>query len=258
MHALSRTHRWLIVLLGLPFVAIISTLVVSQTQISRLVSTDMPLQPAMWVALQLSLASGLLWLLWRDAPQLPSRHALGAALIECGSLFVVALVIGSYTKIIDITVESFGDSLMSMLIFAIPLAWWSMAEERLLRVEMSYLLAHQPVLLRDIAMLIIGWTVQMILLAPYGLFVVIVVLLTESLSVSTWSGSADFARTWTRRWAWRWLIVGGAGMSSTGFVLGTPSLLTITSDDPVALIMIIVGIMVAWVSYTTIQHYLRK
>lgn len=258
MHALSRMQRWVIVVFGLPIVAMVSTFVVSQTQISRLMPADMPVQSSIWGALQLSLASGLLWLLWRETPQLPDWRALGRAIVEGVGLFGAALSIGWYSELIDVSWQLTYEHLLRLLVIAVPLAWWSMAEERLLRVELSQLLAQRYGILRDVSMLIVGWIVQMSMLAPYGFFVFIVVILTEGLSVVTWSGSADFNRTWARRWAWRWLIVGGTGLSSTGFVLGMPSPLTITSDDPFVLVILVAATMIAWVSYSSIQQYTRK
>lgn len=255
MHKFAGWQRWIIVLFSLPAGVVISTFIVSQTQIGQLIPADLPFQHTIWTALQLSLASGLIWLFWRNTSHTRDWHAIGASMIEGFGLFGIAIGIGWYFALIDITWQMTAESVVAMIGLAIPLAWWSMAEERMLRTEVSTLLPRTPTLIRDIVMLGIGWVVQVSLISTHSIFVLLIILLTEGLSVMTWSGSANFERTWARRWAWRWLIVIGAGISSTGFLTATPSLIVVTTDDPLALVVLVAAPLAAWISYSAMQTY---
>lgn len=255
MQRLARWQQWVIVLFSLPVVAVISTFIVSQTQISQLIPADLPFQHTIWTALQFSVASGLIWLLWRHQPQTRDWAAIVGAVIEGAVLFGIALSVGWYFGLIDLSLELSSESIVALIGLAIPLAWWSMAEERVLRGQVSALMPHTPPLLRDVVMLVIGWGVQLSLVTTTNIFVFLIVMLTEGLSISTWSGSANFERTWARRWVWRWIIVVGAGISSTGFITATPSILTVTTDDPLALVIIVAAPLAAWISYSGLQNY---
>lgn len=255
MYILVGWQRWLVIIISLPVVAIISTFIVSQTQISQLAPTDMPHQQVVWTALQLSVASGLLWLLWPDQPRVRQWTIIASALVEGLGLFGVALGIGWYLGLIDISWQFTSERIIAMLALAIPLAWWSMAEERILRNEVGHMLNGTPTLIRDLVMLGVAWLVQTSMITTTSVYVLIVVVLTEGLSIITWSGSADFERAWARRWTWRWVLVAGAGLSSTGFVTSTPTPLVITTDDPFALIILVAATLAAWVSYSGLQRH---
>lgn len=255
MHRFAAWQRWLIVVFSLPVVAIISTFIVSQTQIGQLIPADLPFQQTIWTALQFSVASGLIWLLWRQPSPMRDWAAITGAFIEGAVLFGIALSVGWYFGLIDLSLELSSESIIALIGLAIPLAWWSMAEERILRGEVSQLMPHTPPILRDVIMLVIGWIVQLSLVTTTNVFVFMMVMLTEGLSIITWSGSANLERTWARRWTWRWLLVVGAGISSTGFVTATPSLLSITTDDPLALVIIVAAPLAAWISYSGLQNY---
>jgi len=253
MHALSRWQRWMALIVTLPVAAILSTFTITQTQIGRLVPSDLPHQATLWSALQLCLASGIVWLLWRTYGQQRNWSTIGTALIEAVGLFGVALSIGWYLALIDLTWMMTSDRLITFMAIAIPLAWWSYVEEHILRQEVGHLLSHYPALLRDILMLLIGVVVQLSILSVSSLYVVIIIVLTEGLSIITWAGGTNH-RAWARRWAWRWILVAGVGMSSTGFITGTPSLMVITTDDPFALFITVAATMAAWVSYSGLQQ----
>lgn len=257
MHRFATWQRWLIVLCSLPAVVIISTFIVSQTQIGQLVPADLPFQSTMWTALQFSVASGLIWLLWRQPLPLRDWSVIIGASIEGCVLFGIALSVGWYFELIELTWEFSSEPIVALVGLAIPLAWWSMAEERVLRGELSQLMPQTPPILRDIIMLGIGWMIQISLITTTNMFVFIIVILTEGLSIVTWSTSANFERTWARRWTWRWFIVVGAGVGSTGFITATPSILTITTDDPLALVVIMAAPFAAWISYSAMQNYTK-
>lgn len=255
MRTLPRRQQWAIVLLGLPIATILSTFIVSQTQLSRFVPQDMPLQPAVWATMQLSVASGLLWLLWRDRSQTPNWHILLRAFIEGIVIVGTALGLGWYVQIIEISWQITSESVLTALMLILPLAWWSMAEERLLRVEMGHLLTHTPMIMREVVLLLLGWVVQISILTINHIFALIVVVLTEGLSIITWSISARYDLTWARRWSWRWLLVAVAGVSSTGFNLGTPTPIVITTEDPLLLTVIVVAAFAIWVSMSALLHH---
>lgn len=257
MHLFSRWQRWVVVLFGLPVAVLLSTLALSQTQLIRLVPSDLPLQPALWSALQLSLASSLIWFIWREAPQIPAWRTVGQSLLEGVGLFGVALGISWYLQLIDISWDITTERIVTMGMMALPLAWWCMAEERLMRVELCRLLSHQKPLLRDVSMIGIGWIVQFTILSAHTLEILVVILLTEGLSVLTWSGSAHYDKTWTRRWAWRWLLVAGAGLHGTGFVISTPAPIIVTADDTFVLVLLVAAPLVAWVSLSGLQQYMH-
>lgn len=256
MHAFKSWQRWLMAIFSLPAIAVLSTFIVSQTQISQLIPATMPFQPILWTALQLSLASGLVWLIWRKPAPRRNWSAIGKSISEGIVLFGMSIIIiGWLFQLVDITWHITTESIIAIVGLALPLAWWSMAEERVLRGELHTLLGNTPSLLRDLIMLSIGWFVQMNLASITSLFVAIIILLTEGLSVITWSGSADFERTWARRWVWRWIYVVGAGVSSTGFVTATPSPLIITTDDPFMLVILVAAPLALWIIYGVMQNY---
>jgi hypothetical protein len=256
MHRFIGWHRWLMVIFGLPIATILSTFIISQTQIGQLMPADMPFQPTLWTALQLSLASGLIWLVCR--PPSPKRNwaIIGKSIIEgivfCG---ITLVIFRWFLLLIDLNWNITTDSMVALAGLALPLAWWSMAEERVLRGELHTLLGTKPPLLRDVIMLGIGWCVQLSLVSGFNLFVALVLLLCEGLSVITWSGQANFERTWSRRWVWRWMFVVFAGVSATGFVTATPAPLIVMADDPFVLAMLVTAPLTTWIIYAILQNY---
>ncbi len=254
MHELSRWQRWMVLIVTLPVAAMLSTFTITQTQIGRLVPNDLPNQATLWSILQLCLASSIVWLVWRNHAQQRNWSVIGTAIIEAVGLFGVALSIGWYLALIDLTWMITSERVIAFMALAIPLAWWSYAEEHILRQEIGHLLSRQPALLRDISLLLIGLVVQLSILSVSSVYVIIIVVLTEGLSIITWAGGTDVHRAWARRWAWRWIFVAGAGVSSTGFITGTPSPLVITTDDPFALFITVAAAMAAWISYSGFQQ----
>jgi hypothetical protein len=73
--------------------------------------------------------------------------------------------------------------------------------------------------------------------------------------VITWSGQANFERTWSRRWVWRWIFVVFAGVSATGFVTATPAPLIVMADDPWILAMLVTVPLTMWIIYAILQNY---
>jgi hypothetical protein len=255
MRELMTWQRWIVALVSLPMAAIISTFIISQTQIGQLVPATMPFQHTLWTALHWSLASSIIWILWRNQSQPRQWRVIGESAIEGIGLFGVALGIGWYFELIDITWQINSESIVALIGLAIPLAWWSMAEEQVLRSEIGALLARMSSFGRDMIMLSIGWVIQTSLVTTGSIYVLVIIILTEGLSVMTWSGSANFERAWARRWAWRWVVVIGAGVSSTGFVSGTTSFMAITTNDPFALVVVVAATFAAWVSYSALQKH---
>jgi hypothetical protein len=255
MQRFTHWQQWVMAIVGLPTAVVLSTFLVSQTQISQLVPADLPFQPTIWAALQLSLASGLIWLMWRSPTSPRNWFVIGNAFIEgitlCGISLLMMWLLGFTEAIWQISTES----IVAMLGLALPLAWWSMAEERVLRGELRALLGTMPSLLRDVIMLSIGWCVQMSLVSVHSLFVAIVLLLTEGLSVMIWSGHDGFERAWARRWVWRWVFVVVLGMSSTGFVTATPSPLILLVEDPFISIVLVAAPITTWIIFSIVHNY---
>jgi hypothetical protein len=256
MHELKRWQRWLMVIFGLPIATILSTFIISQTQIGQLMPADMPFQPTLWAALQLSLTSGMIWLTCRHPAPKRNWAIIGRSILEgvvfCG---ITLIIFRWFLHLIDLEWNITTDSVVAMAGLALPVAWWSMAEERVLRGELHTLLGTQRPLLRDVIMLGIGWCVQMSLVSGHSLFVALVLLLCEGLSVITWSGQANFERTWSRRWVWRWIFVVFAGVSATGFVTATPAPLIVMADDPWILAMLVTVPLTMWIIYAILQNY---
>ncbi|MFZ9857379.1 MAG: hypothetical protein ACO3F2_03460 [Roseiflexaceae bacterium] len=258
MQQLTHWQRWVMAIVGLPSVVVFSTFIVSQTQIGQLVSMDMSFQSTFWTALQLSLASGLVWLVWRTPSTKRNWAIIGKSVIEgivlCGMSLIVMWLLGFTDTTWQISIES----IIAMVGLALPIAWWSMAEERVLRGELQTLLGNMPSLLRDLIMLSVGWCVQMSLISVHSMFVAIVLLLTEGLSVITWSGHDGFERAWARRWVWRWLFVVVFGVSSTGFVTATPSPLIVMVDDPFISLVLVTTPITLWLIFTIVHNHATK
>jgi hypothetical protein len=258
MYALKHWHRWLMAIFGLPIIVMLSTFIISQSQVGQLVPADMPFQSTLWAALQLSLTSGMVWLIWRQPAPKRNWSIIGSAIIEGSVLCGISLTLLGWLEIIDITWQITTESIVAMIGLALPLAWWSIAEERVLRGELQTLLSNFPPFLRTFIMLGIAWLVQMSLVSTYSLFVALVLVFTEGLSILTWSGHAGFERAWTRRWVWRWLFIAGAGISVTGFITATPAPLRVFIDDPFISMVLVATPLVTWTMMTIVQHVMAK
>lgn len=248
-------RRFVITLMILPLAVMLSTLLLSW--LYQFVPLAMRHSWSMTV-LELGVPAGLVWLVTRHAWP---RWAWYRVVRACGAGIVwVALALGVAlaTDMLAFAPTVRYDALLSFIAVALPLAWWCMAEEVVLRVLLPGTLVALSPWLRGVLMWLVAAALMWVLSTPASWYTVLVLGAGELLGVVTWASAGDFGQMWARRWVWRWVMVAGCGATQLGLTLAVPAPVTLVIPEALVPAIVTVGALFAWSSWTVGAYYAQQ
>lgn len=239
-----------------PIVILPVAIMLSTVALPMVYSISMGFGGVSWVstAVELSLATGVVWLWTRDYWPRSRWRAWLVACSEGWILLAVALSVAVAFGVLAFHFNGTWWTLLPPMAVAIPLAWWCMAEEVVLRVLLPLHLPTRSIHATRILQWLIATAVVWLLSTPTSWYALVVIATGELLGVVTAHCTADFTTMWARRWAWRWLMAGVLGATQLGIVLAVPSLFTMIITEALVPAMVTAGVLVVWSSATVLLH----
>lgn len=233
---------WFVVVI-LPGALVASTAISTYSQLSWYLPT---LPSWAWAAIELSLAAGAVWLCTRPAWTWGSWRDVLVACGEGWMLLACAIGVTMAFGMLSFNPTIHWHGVWAAGVLAIPLAWWCMAEEVVLRDVLPTLvpIAHPW---RKYSVL---WGIAVIMMwlmsTPASWFALAVIAAGEFLSLVTAYVGRSFTTRWARRWAWRWLMMCFFGATQLGMAVAVPAVVTLVIPEALVPAVLTVSALIAW------------
>jgi hypothetical protein len=233
-------------LLVLPGAVVVTALVLAQSRLLRLIPVDWPWTTATTTALELSMATLVIWVIYRREWPTWRWHDVGRVFFEALAVIGLALVPPYWFGQFTIAQQFYFNGAINALIFLFPLAMWCMAEEVVLRVVLSRILTPLPAWVRYLSLLTFASLIQWIIITPQFIYVSAVLIAGEALSLLSMAIQPHFGVVWGRRWAWRWLLIGLFGAQNVGLTTALTSPLTPIVTEAATMTIVAASALASW------------
>ncbi|MCE2850122.1 MAG: hypothetical protein LW717_17330 [Chloroflexaceae bacterium] len=250
-------YRFGVTLLILPVAVLLSTVLMTSVQwlwpLTALPS---------WIlaAGELAGATGIVWAMtqadwswrtlgvWRDVVR---------ACAEGWLLIGVAMIVAHAFDMLAIAPVIHWSSLWPVLVVALPLAGWCMAEEVVLRVVLP---RTSPITQRWRNALLV-WVLAVatiwVLSTPASWFAVAAIAAGELLSVVTRFTAQSTTTLWARRWAWRWLMICVCGATQLGIAVSTPHVISLVIPEALVPAIVTMSALIAWSAVSALPAFIQ-
>ncbi len=208
--------------LALPVLLFATTLVLTQSQIGRLLAPTWWWSGAVWTALEWVLPTLLVWIIWRKWQPTWQWRDVGTAWGEATMLAAVSVLAGWAFGLLWVDVRVDWQGVVYALALVIPIAGWCWSEELLLRVVLARQVQAYPVWVQALGVWLAGVAVQSLLVQQWTWVSVMVVVLAEAVSCLSWYSEGRFGLLWGRRSSWRWLASVVCGFAGVGMLVSGP------------------------------------
>ncbi|MFM7677550.1 MAG: hypothetical protein ACKO83_01735, partial [Roseiflexaceae bacterium] len=239
-------------LLILPVAVLLSTLLITSVQwlwpLTALPS---------WIlaAGELTVATGIVWVMthadwswgtlgaWRDVVR---------ACAEGWVLLAVAMLVAYAFDMLAIAPVVYWPALWPVLMVALPLAGWCMAEEVVLRVVLPRTSPVAPCWRTALLVWVLAVASIWVLSTPASWFAVAAIAAGELVSVVTRFTAHSTTTLWARRWAWRWLMICVCGATQLGIAVSTPHVISLVIPEALVPALVTMSALIAWSAVTAL------